>query len=176
MNTLPVVHQHKACSGMETQLAELLLDGGPAPEPLRAHLAACAGCQAELESLRATMQLLDSWEAPAPNPFFMTRMEARLREERAAAPANLLVRFWRNLHDRAVYGSRAGVRPLAAMAMSMMLLLGGGAYLGITDLNQEKSPSPQAAVVHDLQTMDSNAQLLDQLDAMDSNDDDSVTN
>ena len=75
------------------------------------------------------------------------------------------------MRARAQMGDGSGVRPLAAMAMSLLLLLGGGTYLDLTSLNPEKVSSPQAAVVQELQTMDSNAQLLDQLDAMDRNDD-----
>jgi hypothetical protein len=58
------------------------------------------------------------------------------------------------------------VRPLAAMALSVLLLVGGGAYLGVTDLDQVFQPTKQAAVVRDLQTLDSNAQLLDQMEAL----------
>jgi hypothetical protein len=58
------------------------------------------------------------------------------------------------------------VRPLAAMAMAVVLLVGGGAYLDVTDMDQTTPPPGQAAVVHDLQTLDNNAQLLDQMEAM----------
>jgi hypothetical protein len=47
-----------------------------------------------------------------------------------------------------------------------MLLVGGGAYLSITDVTQTPQSSSQAAVVHDLQTLDSNAQVLDQMEAL----------
>jgi hypothetical protein len=51
-----------------------------------------------------------------------------------------------------------------------MLLLGGGAYLGVTDWMQPAQPAGQdAAVVHDLQTLDSNAQVLDQMEDLSSN-------
>jgi hypothetical protein len=58
------------------------------------------------------------------------------------------------------------VRPLAAMALTVMLLLGGGAYLDIANWDQAAPPSEHAAVVHDLQTLDNNSQLLDQMEAM----------
>jgi hypothetical protein len=54
------------------------------------------------------------------------------------------------------------------MALTVLLLLGGGAYLGITNWDQAANP-PEAAVVHDLQTLDTNAQLLDQLETLSSN-------
>jgi hypothetical protein len=58
------------------------------------------------------------------------------------------------------------VRPLAAMALTIVLLVGGGAYLDVTNWDPSATPPPQTAVVHDLQTMESNAQLLDQLETM----------
>ena len=55
------------------------------------------------------------------------------------------------------------------MALTLVLLIGGGTYLGITDWDQPPSPPGQAAVVHDLQLLDNNAQLLDQLETLSSN-------
>jgi hypothetical protein len=50
-------------------------------------LTECAGCREELAELRATMALLDTWEAPEPSPYFLSKLDARMREERATAPA-----------------------------------------------------------------------------------------
>jgi hypothetical protein len=154
----------KHCEGMGAKLAELLLDEAAAPASLRAHVESCEACQRELDELRATMTLLDAWEAPEPSPYFMIRLQARFREERKAAPAGWLAR----LRARLVYGGQPHLRPVAAMALTVMLLVGGGAYMGVTDWDQP-TPPPQTAVVHDLQTMDSNAQLLDQLETLSSN-------
>jgi hypothetical protein len=52
------------------------------------------------------------------------------------------------------------------MAMAVVLLVGGGAYLDLADLDNPAAPPGQPAVVHDLQTLDNNAQLLDQMEAM----------
>jgi hypothetical protein len=117
---------------MKDKLANLLLDSpafdlASAPEKVRAHVAGCVGCSRELDELRATMALLDTWEAPEPSPYFLTRMDARLREEREAEPAGLLAGWLNGLRARMMYGSGAHVRPLAAMALTVMLLLGGGA-------------------------------------------------
>jgi anti-sigma factor RsiW len=157
------------CTGMESKLADLLLDPESVPAKVQTHVAECDDCKAELAELRATMNLLETWEAPQPSPYFMTRMEARLREERAAPPEGWFAR----LRDRIAFGPSMHVRPLAAMAMTVMLLLGGGTYLGVTDWNQPvPPPGPNAAVVHDLQTLDNNAQLLDQMEAMSTTNDD----
>ena len=69
---------------------------------------------------------------------------------------------------RFAYGPSMHVRPLAAMALSVMLLLGGGTYLGVTNFDKPVAPSGPTAVVNDLQNLDSNAQVLDQLEALSS--------
>jgi len=153
------------CGEMGTMLADLLLDPASASAEARAHVEACAACRGELEGLRATMDALDTWQAPEPNPYFVSKMTARFREEREAAPAGWLER----IRARFAYGPRTHMRPVAAMALAIVLLLGGGAYVGLTDLNQSSPPSKEDAVVQDLQLMDSNAQLLDQLEQLSSN-------
>ena len=160
---------NKNCAEVDARLASLLLDPAAAPAAMPAklqmHLGECDRCRRELDELRATMALLDTWKAPEPNPYFLTRLEARLREEREAEPEGWFAR----LRVRFAFGPQTHVRPLAAMAMTVVLLLGGGTYLGISDWNQPPAPPNQAAVVHDLQTMDNTAQLLDQLEDLSSN-------
>ena len=76
------------CNDVNERLADLLL----APDEVNAevrsqldgHLAGCTECSGQLKELRATMALMDAWEAPEPNPYFLTRLNARLDEERAA--------------------------------------------------------------------------------------------
>jgi hypothetical protein len=150
-----------SCTGMESKLADMLLDPEAVPAKVRTHVEQCDYCQGELAELGATMALLDTWQAPEPSPYFLTRLDARMREERQAEPEGWFAR----LRDRLAFGPAMHVRPLAAMAMAVMLLVGGGAYLGISDLDQTTAPTP-TAVVHDLQTLDNNAQLLDQMEAM----------
>jgi hypothetical protein len=55
------------------------------------------------------------------------------------------------------------------MAFTVVLLIGGGTYLNLANWDQTVNPPTQAAVVHDLQTLDNNAQLLDQLESLSSN-------
>ena len=151
------------CTAMEEKLADLLLDPEAAPAKVKTHVAECESCRKELEELRATMSLMDRWTTPEPSPYFMTRLNARMREEREAPPQG----WFQRLRARIAYGPPMHARPLAAMALTVMLLVGGGAYLGITNVEQVvPKPSPEAAVVHDLQTLDSNAQVLDQLETL----------
>ena len=156
------------CTGMESKLADLLLDPDAVPAKVRAHVDECDNCRGELAELRATMALLDTWKGPEPSPYFLTRLDARMREEREAAPAGWPATWIARLHARLDYGPAMHVRPLAAMALTVVLLVGGGTYLGITDWDQTATPPGQPAVVHDLQTLDSNAQLLDQMEALSS--------
>ena len=155
----------KSCTGMDAKLAGMLLDPEAVPAKVRTHVAECEGCRRELSELQATMALLDTWEGPEPSPYFLSRLDARMREEREAAPSGWMDR----LRARFAYGPAMHVRPLAAMALTVVLLVGGGAYLGVTDWNQTAKPTGQAAVVHDLQNLDTNAQLLDQLEELSSN-------
>ena len=168
------------CTGMEERLADLLLDPSAVPENVTTHVAGCDHCRRQLEELRATMALLDSWEAPEPNPFFMTRFQVRLEEERKGARAGWAARLVERVRARILYGPQLHARPLAAMALTVLLIVGGGAYLGVTNWEQAAPPAPHAAVVGDLQTLDNNAQLLDQLEnisgSADPTDDDLNTN
>lgn len=156
----------------DEKLADLLLDNhavaARVPAKIQAHVAQCGDCQRELAKLEATMQLLDTWEAPAPSPYFLTRLGARMREERQAAPAGWFAGKMASIRASFAYGPGLHVRPLAAMAMTVMLLVGGGTYLGVTDWMQPVQPTPLAATVHDLQVLDSNAQVLDQMESLSS--------
>jgi len=158
------------CGRTEAELAAVLLDARRVPAKVQNHVAECEHCQGELEQLKATMSLLDSWDAPEPSPYFLSRLDARMRDERAAAPYGWFARTIARIRARAAYGPGLHMRPLAAMALTAVLLVGGGAYLGVTDWMQ---PVPQqgkdAAVVHDLQILDNNAQVLDQMEALSSN-------
>ena len=160
------------CTAMEEKLAEMLLDPDAAPAKVKTHVAECASCREELEALRATMGLMDAWTAPEPSPYFMTRLNARMREEREAPRQS----WFERIRSRYMYGPSLHARPLAAMALTVMLLIGGGAYLGMTSIEEpQPKQSSEAYVVRDLQTLDSNAQVLDQLEAISDNPNDAIT-
>jgi hypothetical protein len=154
------------CKGMDLKLADLLFDPKAVPAKVQTHVAECERCQTELAELKSTMDLLDRWEAPEPSPYFLTRLDARMRDERAAAPQGWVARNLARLRAGFAYGAVSHVRPLAAMALTVMLLIGGGTYLGVNDWMHTVPPPPQTAVVHDLQLLDSNAQILDQLESI----------
>lgn len=156
------------CTTTRSQMADLLLSPAEVNAAVHAHVKACARCRAELTALQATMAALDAWPAPEPSPYFMTRFAARLREERAKEPTGW--RAWLP-HWRAALsdGPANHLRPIAATACTLLLLIGSGTYLGLTNWAHSPQSQTETAVVHDLQTMDNNAQVLDQLESLSDN-------
>ena len=77
------------------------------------HLESCGACAEQLKAMRATMALLDEWQAPEPSPYFDIRLQARLREEMAKPQASWL-RWFR--------------RPVLAAALTVLLGVGVGLF------------------------------------------------
>jgi hypothetical protein len=155
------------CKGTRTELADLLLDPAAVSPAARDHITACADCHKELEALKATMHAMDAWEAPEPSPYFDTRLTALLCEEKAKPPAS----FWERMRARLVYGSNIQFRPVAAAALAVLLTVGGGTAV-LLQHDQHTVPQ-ESATVHDLQLLDGNAQVYQQLNALDADNDDS---
>jgi hypothetical protein len=152
------------CPEIKNTLAEVVYESRPLPEEIRTHLAKCAGCTAELAEMEATWKLLDEWQAPEPSPFFDAKLYAQLRTEQAKAPASFLERvkaWW-------LYSTNLQMRPVAAGALAMMLAVGGGTF---ALLDHETPAPPTSATVRDLQSYDGNAQLFQQLNALDGDED-----
>jgi hypothetical protein len=157
------------CTGMDSVVESLLLDPTSVPAKVQAHIAGCDRCRQELDELRATMALMDSWKGPEPSPSFLPRLAARLEEERQAEQTGWLKSRIARLRESFAYRPQPRLRPLLATALTVLLLAGGGVYWGITGRERPTATPGQATVVRDLQTMDNNAQLLDQLETLSSN-------
>jgi anti-sigma factor RsiW len=161
------------CRNVKSNLEELLLAPGQAPQAVREHLAACESCRRELADLEATLALLDDWKAPEVTPYFPVRMQALLRAEQQARPAGWVER-WR---ARLLFGDLQ-LRPLAAGALALLLLIGGGTYAGVESLTSHPTATaalPASATVRDLQSLDENAQVFQQINALDQSDDSDMT-
>ncbi len=150
------------CQHCQNELAALLLDAKP-PADVQAHLDHCEACTAELHALRATMSLLGKWTAPEPSPFFDTRLHARLREEIAAPPAG----FWERMRSRLLFNTSMQLRPIAAGALALALVVGGGTYAGFNALHPRQVQL--STTVQDLQSLDRNEQTISQMDQLDDN-------
>lgn len=162
------------CRKFETEykkvLPDLLLDPDRVPAAVRAHVEQCADCSRELKALESTMLALDAWESIEPSPFFDARMAARMREERAAQPAGFLER----MRTRLLFGSSLNLRPIAAGALALLLLIGGGTYAGFEGLHPVAPATAASPTVRDLQSLDENAQVFQQMNSLDQPEDDGV--
>src|SRR5437899_2831973 len=85
------------CKDVRENLIELLAEAPNAPQAdpkVAEHVRQCNDCARELEALRETMAIMDEWEAPEPSPYFLTRLNAHVREEQGKAPARAGVFSW----------------------------------------------------------------------------------
>lgn len=123
------------------------------------HLESCGTCPQDLKAMRATMALLDEWQAPEPSPYFDTRLQARLREEVAKPQAGWLSWFR---------------RPVLAAALTVLLGVGIGLFFAQKSGIYSRAPQPTTAeisepgtAVSDLQTLDKNHDLYSDFDLLD---------
>ncbi len=155
------------CKTAAAALPDLLLDPSAAPATARAHVQDCPSCREELMGMQHTMAALDGWEAPEPSAFWMARMGARLREEQAA-PRRGLAGFWERLRTR-VWLSNVTTRTATAgaTALALALAVGGGTWADLS-LHPAAPAAVQASnTVRDLQSLDENAEVFQQLSAID---------
>jgi hypothetical protein len=114
--------------------------------------------------MEATWKLLDEWQAPEPSAFFDAKLYARLRTEQTTARAS----FFERAKAWLQYSSNLHTRQLAAGALAMVLAVGGGTF---ALLDHRAVPAQTSATVRDLQSYDGNAQLFQQLNALDGDED-----
>jgi len=150
------------CRQCQSVLPDLLLDPGASSNAAaRAHLASCAACNEQFESLEATFALLDTWAAPEPSSYFDQKLAVRLREEQALAPAG----WFERLKSRLLFNTGRQFRPALAGALALILLVGGGTIADLSTFSSQ--PSIEAsATVQDLQILDKNDQALQTMDQL----------
>jgi anti-sigma factor RsiW len=149
------------CKDVRENLIELL-SAGQADPAVAIHVKGCSACAAELESLRKTMALLDEWEAPEPSPYFLTRLQAHVREERGKEPEGFF--GWLR-------------QPWLASALATVLVAGGAVYLGVHPI-VESTPPAVGTAVSDLESLERNHDLYvnsDLLDELSGNPSEDVT-
>lgn len=148
------------CRDCQSALPDLLLDpAAPANVHARAHVDSCAECRQELESLQATMSLLEAWKAPEPSAYFDQKLGVLLREEQHRAPAG----WFERLRSRLLFNTGRQFRPALAGALALALLI-GGTFANLAHVHSggaETSPT-----VTDLQVLDRNDQALQTMDQL----------
>jgi hypothetical protein len=157
------------CKDCQHELPDLLLNPRAPSAGISRHLDACIGCRAEYDSLRATFELLDEWQAPEPSAFFDQRLSAHLREEMAAPRLG----FFSRLRDRILFSSSLQPRPALAGVMALVLVIGGGTFAGVYHSGSMPgvASSQPSATVNDLQILDKNEQAIQEMDQILTNDD-----
>jgi hypothetical protein len=139
------------CNDVRENFLDVLAEGQTAPEVL-AHLRQCNACTQELEGLRGTMALLDEWEAPAPSPYFLTRLQAHVREEQQKAPVRSSIFAWLR-------------KPVMAASLAAALIVGGVTYKFVIPIIE--GPPPTQNAVADVESLDKNADLIVNSDLID---------
>ena len=153
------------CPEMSKNMVELLMESRPLTDEARKHIAECAGCSDEMAAMEKTWKLLDEWQAPEPSGFFDAKLYARLRTEQTTAPAS----FFERAKAWLLYSSNLQMRQLGAGALAAVLVICGGTF---ALLDHQQAPLAQtSATVSDLQSYDGNAQLFQQLNALDGDED-----
>jgi anti-sigma factor RsiW len=152
------------CREVKSELEEAVFASRPPAENARRHVAECTQCAAELAELEATWALLDEWKAPEPSPFFDAKLYARLRREQDE-PASL----WERAKAWVLYSSNLKLRQLGAGALATVLLATGGTVVLFN--HGPVAVAQTSAAVRDLQSYDGNAQMFQQLNALDGDED-----
>jgi hypothetical protein len=130
------------CNDVRENLMDVLAEGST-PEVL-AHLGECGSCAQELDGLRKTMALLDEWHAPEPSPYFLTRLQAHVREEQQKAPARMGFLAWPR-------------KPLLTLPLAA-ILAASGAFYTYLHWSPATPSGPSAAV--DVEALDKDHDLL----------------
>lgn len=149
------------CKSCQNQFADFLLDPNTVTNSNVEHLTSCEVCHSELNSLRATMSLMDEWTGPEPSAFFDVKLHARLRAEMDAKPEGL----WERVSNYVRLSTGRSLRPAMVGALGAVLLLGGGT--AVTLLAHHGSSPTASPTVNDLKIYDNNAQAVDQMDLLD---------
>jgi hypothetical protein len=161
------------------QIRELLPDlaaGRQAEPEVKQHIASCATCATHLRDLQQTMALLDEWQAPEPSPYFDTRLQARLSEERREEMARPAAGWFGGLNSSNWNWLR---RPAWAMSLAAVLLA-GAVTIGVSNKSyfveaDRIATAPPAlglpvqpgTAVGDLQALDRNDELYADFDMLD---------
>jgi len=155
------------CEEVRETLPDLAAGLMEPSDGMREHLQACALCGAQLQEFRQTMALLDEWEAPEPSPYFDTRLQARLRQEKAVEAAR--GHGWLAWLPRPALAMAAALAVAAGVAVWQRHASGTVAENGARVMRGVvQTPSAErGTAVSDLQTLDKDNDLYADFDVLD---------
>lgn len=137
------------CNEVRENLIVMLAEGRTDPA-VSAHLRQCSACSSEMESFRKTMALMDEWEAPEPSPYFLTRLQAHVKDEKEKTPLRPGIFAWMR-------------RPVMAVSFAAVLLAGGLVYR----YSIPTAPDSPGPAVADVEALDRNHEVLVNTDLID---------
>ncbi len=148
------------CNDVRELMPDMALGLAEASAEAGEHLRNCGECAAKLTQISKTMALLDEWQAPEVSPYFDTRLQARLREEKAkqAAPRGVL----------------AWIRKPVLAAVATILFVAGAVWFHGDFRHQQQVaeapvyvPAQPGTAVGDLQALDKNHDMFSDFDVLD---------
>jgi anti-sigma factor RsiW len=155
------------CNSFSDQILDVAT-GTPASGEAESHLRECAACREQLAGLRATMSAMDDWVTPEPSPFFDTRMQALLREEKERESREGIFAWLRK-------PVLAGVAALLVGIGISVFQFGNKRDHAVNAGSQATVTAARGTAVGDLQYLDSHADLLTDFDVLDDMDNDPQT-
>ncbi len=151
------------CKDLKDEIFEAALSGSAPGDKVKAHMASCSACEQEFESIRSTMNVLDTWTAPEPSQYFDVRLRARLREAKEQEQHGAVARWLEKIGV-----GRLSWKPLTAAAFTMIMAVAGGMYVvSGTSHSVSKEHAKLECPVVDLQALDQNQQVLSALQDLD---------
>jgi len=109
-------------------------------QKVNAHITQCENCQKNIEELRGTLALLDTWKTPKLSPGFRASVLESIDERESRRPAGVIKRML----EWILQPSRLK-RPLQGLAVVAMILLAFTVYRGLSpgpDRTMRDLPSP----------------------------------
>jgi predicted anti-sigma-YlaC factor YlaD len=144
------------CNEIREMMPDLAAGFSVVTPEVNEHLKGCGECEAKLNAFRQTMAMLDEWKAPEPSPYFDTRFQARLREEKEKAKQP--VGWWAWLRRPALAGALA-----VAAVVGITVFEHGGRNTG----GEQGPPIIAGTAVGDLQALDKNDDMYANFDELD---------
>jgi hypothetical protein len=145
------------CNEIQERMPEVAAGFGELTVDEGKHLESCAACADQWKSMRATMALLDEWQAPEPSPYFDVRLQARLREEIAKPQLGWF--HWLR-------------RPVLATALTVLMGVGIGVFFMSDNspyrgADQVMAVAEPGSAVSDLQSLEKNHDLYSDFEVLD---------